>query len=494
MRLYESLCKIFNEINNINNIIDLLEWDSDVTMPKGSSEDRVKQINTLSSIKHDILTNSTVAHLMQESSKQRSVLNEWQKSNLIHMEKAHNNAKMIPIDLIHAFNQACILSRNTWKEARESNKFGQWLPALQEVVNLARKIATIKSEFLNCSKYEALLDNYEPNLNISNINSTFTEIGQFLRDFIDIAIEQQPKLNKANINAFSIEKQREVTKEIIKLMNLPEHNIRVDESVHPFTIGNQFDTRITTAYDEKDFTKAFTSTLHECGHAIYNLNLPLEFYGLPVGQHVGMAIHEAQALLFEKQIGSSFEFISYMSPVLKKILKGKSLSTQNIYNNINHVSRSPIRIYADELTYPAHIMIRYTIEKAIIEGELEVKDLPQAWSEDMQHYLNIIPKSDVEGCMQDIHWASGLFGYFPSYLIGSIIASQLFAKIKEQLPNVMEQISKGNLGEIIKWLINNVYKYGNRHNMQKLMQTSIGQELHAKHYISYLQNKYCKND
>ncbi|MBQ4875308.1 MAG: carboxypeptidase M32 [Rickettsiaceae bacterium H1] len=493
MRLYESLCNIFGEINNIDNTISLLKWDGQVNMPKGSYQNRINQINTLSSIKHDILTNNTLTNLIQENNKQRVQLNNWQKSNLTQMERINNNARIIPIDLLKSFNQACISSEEAWKKAKEENKFKHWLPKLQEVVNLARKIATIKSEFFNCSKYEALLDNYEPNLSIENINLVFTEIGKFLRKFINAVAEKQPKINKNDNDKFSIEKQREISKEIIKLMKLPINHIRIDESMHPFTIGNQFDTRITTSYNEQDFTKGFKATLHECGHAIYNLNLPREFHNQPVGQATFMGMHEAQALLFEKQIGSSFEFIRYIVPILKKVLKGKNWSVKNVYNIINQVSLSPIRIYADELTYPAHIMIRYTIEKALIEDELQAKDLPQAWAEDMKHYLGVTPKSDAEGCMQDIHWASGLFGYFPSYLLGTVIAAQLFAKIKEQIPNVMKQISEGNLEEIIKWLTNNIYKHGGKYKMQEIMQLSVGQELNSQHYIYYLRDKYCNN-
>ncbi len=493
MKVYESLCNIFKETHNINHVINLLEWDSQLLMPRGGIADRISQINTLTSIKMDILTNSCVENLIQEASKQRHHLDDLHRVNLSHMEKEYNNAKIIPVDLFHAFNQACISSREAWKIAKQENNFKLWLPKLEEVVNITTKMAEVKSEFLKCSKYEALLDNYEPRLHINTINSTFTEVGKFLRDFIKVISDQQPKTKTASNAIFSLDKQRNLSKELIQLMQLPDESLRIDESAHPFTIGNQFDTRITTTYNEKDFIQGFSGTLHECGHALYNLNLPKDLYGLPVGQHMGMAMHEAQALLFEKQIGRSQEFIGYMLPTFKKVLHGKSWSAKNIYKTMNRVAASPIRIYADEVTYPAHIMIRYTIEKSMIEGELKVRDLPGVWEEEMKHYLGITPQSDAEGCMQDIHWASGIFGYFPSYLLGLIISAQLFAKIQHDIPDVMKQIARGNLKEIINWLVNNIYKHGNKYNLQEVMKRVVGEQINAKHYISYLQSKYDSN-
>ncbi len=490
MRLYDSLCKIFREISNIDNITDLLEWDAQVMMPKGSSHNRVTQINTLSRIKHEILTDSTVSQLIQENLKQRDTLNQWQQSNLMHMEKVRNDARAVPVDLLDAFNKTCLLSQDAWRKAKEENKFKIWLPHLQELVSLVSKIAIAKAEFLGCSRYEALLDYYEPNLRICDIDSIFGEIGKFLREFIKKVMEKQTKV-AGHVPAFSIETQRDLSRFLLKLVNLPKDRLRIDESVHPFTSGNFFDTRIAVAYDEGDFTKAFRTTLHECGHALYSMNLPSEFSGLPVGCSLGMAMHEAQALLFEKQIGSSFQFISYMTPIFKKVLKGKPWSAKSIYSKINRVQPSSVRIYADEVTYPAHIMIRYTLEKALIENELQVQDLPQAWNEDMNHYLGVAPKNNTEGCLQDIHWASGNFGYFPSYLLGMIISAQLFAKIKRTVPDVMDQVAEGKLGEIIDWLVENIYKHGNRYNMQEIMKMAVGEQLNPAHYIKYLEEKYC---
>ena len=492
MRLYESLCKIFIEVSNLDNIMNLLDWDAQVVMPPNAIEDRIKQVNTISGIKHDILTSNTVLNLIQELSKQKFKLNQWQSSNLLHMERLHNTAKVIPLDLSRALNKACIASRNIWKQAKQENKFSMWLPHLEEVINLSIQVATAKAEYLNCSRYEALLDTYEPELKTSQLNSIFSNLGKFLREFIPIALEQQPSISAFEAN-FSLKKQRDLSQEIIKILKISNEQIRIDESIHPFSVSTPFDARITVQYDEKDFVKGLKATLHECGHALYGTNLPIEYYGQPVGQAMGTVMHEAQALIFEKQIGSSTEFISHITPLLKKIFKVKGLTVKNIYNMINYVNPSAIRIHADEVTYPVHIMSRYGIEKSLIDDDLQAKDLPQAWNEDMQYYLGITPNNDTEGCMQDIHWASGLFGYFPSYLLGSIASAQIFSKIKEDTTGVKKKMSNGNLEPIIKWLTENIYKQGNRYNSQELLKQVTDSELNEQSYIDYLQTKYLNN-
>lgn len=491
MRLYESLCKIFNEVNHLDNIINLLQWDATVVIPESGIEDRANQLNTLSAIKYDILTNRTVTSLVQETIKQKSTLDPWQSANLSHMDRIHSNAKIIPINLLQAFNKASVISQNVWKTAKQENNFKSWLPHFQKVINLSRDIASIKAEFFNCSKYEALLRDYEPGLSVDKLNTLFGEVGEFLRDFIKKIVEQQAPVKEIDLSA-SEQHQQQLSEELLQLMQIPRSQVRLDTSEHPFTTGNQFDTRITVKYHEQDLYKGMRATLHEGGHALYNLNLPLEFYGNPVGESMGMAMHEAQALLFENHIGSSLEFTTYISKVIKGVLAKKSLSIKNMYNAINYVQPSPIRIHADEVTYPIHIMIRYTIEKALIEGELQAQDLPQAWEEDMKYYLGVTPSNDSEGCMQDIHWATGSFGYFPSYLLGTIISAQLFSKIKEQVPDVMKQISNGNLEQVIDWLTNNIYKNGRRYDMREMLDMSVGSTLDVKSYIDYLQSKYDK--
>lgn len=496
MRLYESLQKIFNEINHINSVVDLLEWDAQVGMPSGAADNRVSQINTLSIIKNDILSSNMVTNLIQEVSKQQTKLNDWQQCDLIHMNKMHQNAKIIPIDLLCSFNVACISSRESWKRAKAENDFNIWLPKLQEVVKLTSEIATIKSEFLCCSKYEALLDNAGLNLSVNTINSLFGEIGGFLCEFIDVAIEKQAAKppSKSN-NAFSVDKQSEMSKEIVRMLKLPLDNLSMHSGTNGFFNGDQFDLRITTSYNKKDFTHAFLSTLHECGYAIYAANLPVENYGSPVNRPLGVALFEAQAAIFEKHIGSSFEFINHMMPVFQKTLKGKSMLVSNIYDSLNQINPSAIMIHADEVTYPAHIMMRYTLEKSMIDGELQVQDLPQAWAEDMKHYLGVVLVKDSEGCIQDMHWASGKFGYFPSYLLGAVIAAQLFSSMKKQIPDVMQQVANGDFEEIIQWLIDSIYQYGSRYSLQEIMSMAVGSiELDATCYTSYLKNKYCDSE
>ena len=267
---------------------------------------------------------------------------------------------------------------------------------------------------------------------------------------------------------------------------------RLDVSMHPFCGGAYKDSRITTRYNEKNFIESLMGVLHETGHALYNLGLPEKWKYQPVGDALGTVVHESQSLFMEMQICRSFEFLKFASPFMRKVFnkKGKQWEANNLYNIYTLVKPSFIRVDADEVTYPLHVIIRYKIEKDLIEGNIKVKEIPNVWNMYMNDFLNIKPKNNKEGCLQDIHWFDGTFGYFPTYTLGAIYASQLFSKIKKELPNLNIQIANGKFNHLINWLRSNVHSKGSLSNSEDLVKKVTGEELNIEYFKKHLINRY----
>jgi carboxypeptidase Taq len=497
MNSYLKLEGIFKKIYNISSAAGILHWDSAVIMPTGSAEVRAEQMATLNILVHELIVDPQVKDLLDSANEQKASLNDWQKANLQRMESRWKHANALDSELVENLSIASSECEVVWRTARAENDFKTFAPHLKKVLSLVREEGARKAEYFNCGIYDALLDSYDPGRKSAEIDTLFADLESFLPGFIQEAIEAQNKLPTTiePSGRYNIEAQRNLGVKCMEALGFNFNNGRLDVSHHPFCGGVPGDIRITTRYNENEFLTSLMGILHETGHALYENNLPLEWRTQPVGSSLGMSIHESQSLLFEMQICRSIHFLKYVQPLILNAfnVSGDEYKEENLYRIINKVEPSLIRVDADEVTYPAHILLRYKLEKALLSGDLEVEDLPHAWNSEMKRLLNINVPSDKDGCMQDIHWPMGSFGYFPTYTLGAIIAAQWFSEIRNSLTNVEALIEKGEFKPIVEWLQENIYSQGSKYLSNDLIKKVTGKPLDVENYKKHLRRRYVEN-
>lgn len=491
---YTALESTFKKLSDLDGAKAVLHWDSAVMMPSGGSDARAEQLTTLSIIGHDMITQPKLADLLGEAESDHAMLSAWQQSNLREMRRIWSHANAVDESLVTALSRAGSKCEMVWRTARGENDFKNFAPLLKEVVNLVRQVATAKAERFGCSLYDALLDQFDPGRKSAEIDVIFADLEGFLPGFVQEVLEHQktlPPILPLN-GKFSTDKQKELGLFCMNTIGFDFNHGRLDVSHHPFCGGVPSDVRLTTRYDENDFITAMMGVQHETGHAMYENQLPHEWLEQPVGQACGMSIHESQSLLIEMQVCRSRDFLSFILPVIRSTfgVEGKEWELDNIHRIVTKVEPGLIRVDADEVTYPAHVMLRYKLEKAFLSGDLEVDDLPSAWNDGMTEYLGIVPDSDKNGCMQDIHWTDGSFGYFPTYTLGAIHAAQFFAAAKKTIPGLLDQISEGDFKPLIHWLKDHIHNYGSFFRANDLMVHATGEPINVGIYKSHLKNRY----
>ncbi|MBU5593471.1 carboxypeptidase M32 [Clostridium sp. MSJ-4] len=478
------------ELEYLNQAMGLIFWDMRVGIPKKAIEPRSEVIGYLSSESYKLETSDKVKEFIDYFEGVEG-LDDVSKSMVENMKKNYEKTKKIPADRHREYTILASKSEVAWEDAKDKSDFEMFKPYLEKVVDF-------KEEFINYwgyekNKYDTLLDFYEPSITVEKLDNIFGE----LRDAI---VELLGKIKESKIKPrddffkkdFSKESQEEFGKFVVEKLGYDFDAGRIDESVHPFTInfGNK-DVRITTKYLTNEFRSALFSTIHEGGHAIYEQDIPDELEGTGLGNGVSMGIHESQSRFYENIIGRSKEFWRYFYPeAQRRFPQFEGVSFEDFYRGINTVEPSLIRTEADELTYSLHVIIRYEIEKALINGKIQVGDLPGVWNEKYKEYLGVEPSSDAEGVLQDMHWSDGSFGYFPSYALGNIYGAQFLNKMKNDMPNMYEEIEKGNFKEIHNWLKENIHKHGAVYKPAELIKMVTGEELTAKYFIEYLNKKY----
>jgi carboxypeptidase Taq len=496
MKAYLKLSEKFERISHLRGATAILQWDNATTMPEGSHKSRGEQLATIGTICHEILTDAQTADLLLEAESKTDDLDEWQKSNLKLMRHEYAHATCVDSKLLAEFTKAGAHSEMIWRSAKPDNDFKKFAPFLQNVLNLSRQIASAKSEALGVSKYDALLDQFDDGRRSAEVDLVFNDLEQFLPNFLHTVLEKNSSLTKPKatpINGvFPIKNQKKLAHKLMLALGFDFDKGRLDTSSHPFCGGTPDDVRITCRYNKTDFTKSIMNVTHETGHALYEAGLPARYRSQPVGNALGMSMHESQSLFFEMQIARSHEFFSFLGPLITETLNFKSdaASPENLHQLSNQVRPSFIRVDADEVTYPLHIILRYKIEKALIEGKMEVADIPAEWNSLMQKYLGITPKTDTEGCLQDIHWSDGSFGYFPTYTLGALTAAQLFKAMKLENPDAMQQVKQGNFTNIISWLRSNIHSNGSLLSTNDLIEKVTGEPLNANIFKAHLRNRY----
>ena len=484
---YDQLVDRLERIEAVQSANGLLSWDQQVTMPEGGTPVRSKQRSTLSSLHHELLTDDETAELLDAA--EASGLSDRKQAVVREARREYERAVAVPQELVEQLSTASSEALGAWEEAKANDDFETFEPHLERLVELRQEEAAAIDDTRD--PYAVLLEGYEPCLSIDRIESVLDRLKETLVPMIDeIADSDAAVTTDAFQGTFPEAKQEATAEELLTTLGYDWDRGRLDTSAHPFTSGNQFDCRVTVRYDESDPLELWLATIHEFGHAFYNLGLPQSEWGTALGTSRDLSVHESQSRLWENHVGRTEAFWDHTLPSFNDRF-GTDVSPEAAYQTANQVyDDNLIRIEADELTYHLHIVIRYEIESALVRGELDVSEVPAVWNDKYEEYLGIRPETDAAGCLQDIHWSYGNFGYFPTYSLGSVMATQLFDAAEEELGDLTDDIRAGEFDRLADWLRENVHSHGARYETNELVRQATGDDFSADAFVSYVRDKY----
>lgn len=483
------------ELITLSRIAALLSWDQMTYMPAMGAIERSEQSALISRLVHERATSDKLWNHIQNLSKSETLnkLSEKDKPGVIRLKKDVEKARKVPPEFVKRMTKATTISYSVWEKARRKNNFSIFAPHLAKIIALKKEYCS----FINLPgpRYNSLIDDYEEGMRVDILKKEFAYLKSKLSCLLEKVVSSEVYENQLNLNkTFSVGQQKKLCNIVIKKMNLPKNRSRLDVSTHPFTIALGYDdVRITTNFEHKDILFSFFSTIHETGHALYDLGLPKDVYkNTVISDSPSIGLHESQSRFLENMIAKGESFWKYFYPIFKKISSEqlKNIDNETWYKLINQVKPTLIRTEADELTYCLHIILRFEIELALIEDKIKVADLPHIWREKMQEMIGVTPENDKDGVLQDMHWSGGNFGYFPTYAIGTIYASQLFKKLSEENPNTQSEIEKGDFKNILTWLKEHVHKYGRLMTADEIIKNCCGEGLNSKIFLDYLKEKY----
>lgn len=490
---YSELERLFRRRSAVGGAMAILGWDRSTMMPSGSGADRAGQIAALELVWHEMLVAPSVGELLAAAG-EGAGLAPWQAANLAEMRRQRLHATAVPADLVEATSHAVSKAEMVWREAKARADFALLRPHLQTVLDRVRETAAAKAAALGCTPYDALLDQYEPGARAERIDALFAELRGFLPALIEAALARQAARGPVLPldGPFPQAAQRRLGEEMCRAVGFDFARGRLDVSAHPFTGGTPDDIRITTRYDDADFARGLMGTLHEAGHAMYEAGLPAAWRGQPVGAARGMALHESQSLLLEMQACRSREFFAFAAPRIRAAFgrSGPAWEPENLHRAGTAVARGFIRVDADEVTYPLHVALRHGLERAMVAGDLALADLPGAWNEGMRDLLGIVPPDDARGCLQDIHWPDGGWGYFPTYTLGALAAAQLFAAATAADQDILPGIGRGDFAPLVAWLRIHVHGRGSSASTDAILADATGAPLGTAAFRRHLEGRY----
>lgn len=490
---YQQLESRFQRLMALGDAEAMLQWDWAAMMPCGAAEARSEQLAALKAVGHGILISPEIEELL-EAAENDGGLDLWQAADLRKMKHMRLHASALTEELVTALSKASSACETVWRTARPEADFAAVRPSLEALLKLVREAAAAKAERLALSPYDALLDQYDPSARAADIDAEFSDLEGFLPDFLQEVLSRQKQSPAAMLprGPFPVKQQRRLSMRLMTALGFDFNHGRLDVSLHPFCGGSPDDVRITTRYDKNDFTSSIMGVLHETGHALYEMGLPKEQRGRPVRRALGMSIHESQSLLIEMQVCRSRDFLSFAAPLFAEAFNGEgpAWEADNLFGLYTKVEPGFIRVVADEVTYPSHVIIRYRLERAMIAGDLQVADLPAAWNEGMKRMLGLTPPDDREGCLQDIHWFGGDWGYFPTYTLGAMAAAQLFEAAKNSDKGIVEGIRQGDFTPLLAWLRENVHSKGSLLTSRDLMTKATGRPLNPDAFKRHLRQRY----
>ena len=486
---YEALLDRVRRWNTVGSAAGVLGWDQQVMMPEGGTPARSKQLSTLSSIRHDMVTDEETGALLTELAD--ADLTDEQAAVVREIRRDYERADAVPVELVEEISETSSEALQAWEAAKADDDFEAFAPHLEKHVELQREYA----EHIDPDRdpYEVLFEEFEPCLSMERTEEILAELRETLVPMIDAIRESDADLAVDTFEGtFPEDDQEALARDALELVGYDFDRGRLDVSSHPFTAGNQFDCRVTTRFDESDPLGAVGSTIHEFGHAQYNLGLPQEQFGTPLGESRDLSVHESQSRLWENHVGRSRAFWERFLPVFQEHFPQTDDATvEDAYQAFNQVHEDNlIRVEADELTYHLHIVVRFEIERDLVRGDLAVEDVPDVWNDKYEQYLGIRPETDSEGCLQDIHWSHGNFGYFPTYSLGSVMAAQLFDAAESEIDDLDAKIAAGDFDDLQAWLNENVHEHGARYETNELVERATGDPFSADAFTDYVESKY----
>jgi carboxypeptidase Taq len=499
MTAYESLEQHYREINHLEHVDEIIAWDEATMMPLGGGPPRANAMAALAGVIHTRRTSDRIGELLERAESEKASLDGWQRANLHQMGRYYLHATALPVELVTASQLATARCEQTWRRCRPEQDWATVVPLLEEVLRLKREEARLVGEVMSLEPYDAMLDYHEEGLREAFVREIFSDLESFLPGFVEEVLERQAR-DPVIVpeGPFPIYRQEALGRRMMERLGFDFRHGRLDVSHHPFCGGVPDDTRITTRYQEDDFLSALMAVFHETGHALYQQGLPAEWREQPVGDSLGAAVHESQSLMMEMQVCRGRAFIGHAAPAIRDAFDGSDedpdWSTGNLYRLCKRVERGFIRVNADEVTYPLHIILRFRMERQLFSGDLEVADIPDAWNEGMESLLGLSTRDNLaDGCMQDVHWFAGLFGYFPTYTLGALIAAQLFASAREQAPGIEPAIAQGEFAPLLTWLRDNVHGRGQFCNADGLIRSVTGKPLGAQAFRDHLRARYLRD-
>lgn len=493
-QIFEKLQPFLDKEMAINTAMTLLHWDMETLAPPESTEYTAKAIGILSDEYFKTIMNENVKKLLNklESKKEQELLSDAQKAIVVQLRKKYTELEVIPAKEYKAYTELTTKASSIWAKARENKNYKEFMPTLEEIIQYKKKFANYQAKGKK-EIYNVLLEDFEPGFYMEQLDEFFTMIREELVPFIQVVLEKCQTVHKEyNTKKYEIEKQRKFCEYLSSYVGFDKNRGVLSESAHPFTTNlHNHDVRITNHFDENNLEAAIFSIIHESGHGIYEQNIANDLTQTLVGVGTSMGMHESQSRFFENIIGKSEAFWKPLYPKLVEMYQEQlsDVSLEQFICGINKAQAGAIRIEADELTYPLHILIRYEIEKMIFSEQVTMEDLPKVWNEKYEQYLGVTPSDDAEGILQDVHWSGGDFGYFPSYAIGSAVAAQIYTHMKKIMP-FEDYLKEGTITPIRDYLRDHIHQYGKTKNTNELLLEMTGEEFQPSYYISYLKEKY----
>ena len=488
---YDALAATFTRLHRLGHLQSIASWDQSANMPPKGNEARAAAMAEMATLLHGLVTDPALAARLDAA--EREPLDEARRANLREMRRRWRAANVLPAELVERQQLATARCEHAWRTQRPANDWAGLVPNLRAVVANAREAADRLADVAGSSRYEALMDQYEPGMTTARVDAVFGELRQWLPGLIREVVERQSRETVVRPQGpFARDAQRRLCENVMGELGFDFDAGRLDVSTHPFCGGVPEDVRLTTRFADDEFLGSLMGTIHETGHARYEQNLPREWLGQPVAEARSMAVHESQSLSFEMQLGCHPGFVARLAPRLVAAFgEQPAFEPSNLQKLLTRVKPGLIRVDADEVTYPAHVILRYEIERPLVDGEIEVEDIPALWNEKMAELLGVDTRGNYrDGPMQDIHWPLGLIGYFPCYSLGAMYAAQWFAAMRRATPDLDQRIAAGDLAPVFDWLRENVWLQASRWTTEELALRASGEPLNPAHFRAHLQARY----
>jgi carboxypeptidase Taq len=482
---YDDLLEQYSRATYLGDANMILSWDQEVMMPEGGTPARAKQRGAVSAMEHDLLVDDDVGDWLDDL--EAADLDGDRAAVVREIRREYDRKAKVPTDLVEEISEATSDAHPVWQEAKAADDWETFAPTVERLLDLKREYAEHIDP--DADPYEVLFADYEPYLDLETAERVLERLRDRLVPLIDVIRASDADLYAVE-ETFPEDDQMELAREALETLEYDFEHGRIDTAPHPFSSGTQFDARVTTRFDESEPLESLSSTIHEFGHASYTQGLSTDDYGTPLGQHRGLTVHESQSRLWENHVGRTEAFWALFVPRFNE-QHGTDLTPRQAYEAANRVYEDNlIRVEADELTYHLHIILRFEIERDLIAGDLDVAEVPAVWNDRMAEYLGVRPDADGDGCLQDIHWSHGSFGYFPTYSLGSVLAAQLYAAAAREIDGHESKIRAGDVGPLRQWLTENVHSHGRRYTTDDLVNAATGESFTADYFLEYAEDKF----